>query len=72
MALINHGAKPILLFCKFENTSEHPTALEARENPIAQSNFKTLSVTTACFSTYSVNLFGQFQSGRSFLNHSRG
>ena len=35
MAVINHGAKPILLICKFENISENATELEARENPIA-------------------------------------
>ena len=45
MAMINNGAKPVRLFCKFENVSENPAALEARENPIAYGNLETLSVT---------------------------
>ena len=53
MAAINHGAKPIPLFCKFENTCENTSELKGRKHPIAYSNLKTLPVTTTCFSTYS-------------------
>ena len=44
IAAINHGAKPILLFCKFENNTENPMALEAKENSLAYNNLDTLSV----------------------------
>ena len=53
MTEINHGTY------KFKNTCENPAALEARENPMAYRNLEILSVTTACFSAYSVNLLGQ-------------
>ena len=43
-AVINHDAIPILLFDKLENTSENPTALEARESPMACGNSETLLV----------------------------
>ena len=45
MALKNHGANAILLYSKFENTLEIPSALEARENLITYGNLETLSVT---------------------------
>ena len=47
MPVINHGAKPILLFCKFENSIENSSASEAREDDdrIAYSNLETLSAT---------------------------
>ena len=48
MAVTSHGAKLILSFCKFENTSENPTAFEARENPIAYSSLETLLVIQQC------------------------
>ena len=45
MVVMNHDAKPILLFCKFENTIENPVIFEDREIPIAHSNLETLAVT---------------------------